>query len=80
MGIVTQQLPICELMTPSPNGIILRFYASAGFKTNSVKVYLNGLLLTASMDTGYTLYSNIGINMKIAPLTDDTLQISYDRY
>jgi len=79
MGIITSQIPICETPTPAPNGVITRFYTTYPFKTNSVSVWLNGLLLTASWATGYTLYLNTGINMKEAPLTGDTLQVKYDQ-
>lgn len=78
MGIITQQLPLTETMTPSPNGVITRFYSAHPIRDNTVSIWLNGLLINANLDTGYTLYLNLGINMKEAPKTGDSLQIKYD--
>jgi len=63
------------------NGVNQAFLTSFDFNTANVKVYLNGVLLQADLETGYDLIPPRTIVMKEPPLSDpdgaDTLEVEY---
>ena len=56
------------------NGINQTFETAKNFIPGSVKVFVNGLVLEASMDDGWVELGVNRVRMKIAPIPGDVLQ------
>jgi hypothetical protein len=63
------------------DGVNTVFTTHFEYYSDGLKVFLNGMLLVASLETGYTLSPPKTVTMKIAPRIDggstDTLEVEY---
>ena len=77
MSLVTGTNLIKETMTPSPDGVEVKFYTSQSYRGNSVSVWLNGIKLIKEFDDGFDETGSNEVTMKETPLTGDSLQAEY---
>lgn len=65
-------------MTPEPDGVITDFQTPQNYRSGTVFVFLNGVLLERDWDDGFTELGGNTIQMKIAPKVLDTLIAMYE--
>lgn len=75
MSIVQQESWVSDILSSSIDGVRTRFFTTSEYKTNSISVWLNGLLLPQFM---YSEYNSIAIDLVDPPLVGDTLEVMYD--
>lgn len=66
-----------EKLSGSTNGVNLVFETPKDFVPGSVRVFVNGIVLVANMDDGWTELGTKKVVMKIAPIPGDVLQAYY---
>lgn len=71
-------VPTKETATPAPDGVTTDFSVTAAYNPRSVSVWHNGIKLEPDLDDGFTELGGSTFRMKIAPLTEDTIQAEYD--
>jgi len=69
--------PWIEKLSGPVNGVNLTFETPQNFVPGSVKVFVNGIVLVADMDDGWTELGTKKVVMKIAPIPGDVLQAYY---
>lgn len=78
MSFILNREPIKETLIPAPDGVRVEFQTSRNYKPKSVSVWLNGMRLAPSLETGFLESGGSTITMKEAPWAGDSLQVQYD--
>jgi len=76
--IVVCQNPVKETLTPSPNGVIQKFYTSQVYRAGTVSAWINGIKLIAGWEDGFTETGVKEVTLKETPLTGDSIQAEYE--